>query len=106
ATDGLSANQNYHWQAEALDSGNIASHWVSFDTNSDTPPADTDFRVPQANLSISKGQSATPAATCPTPLQSYLCVLAGRNVTYTLSASNAGPDTATNVKVTDTLPDG
>jgi uncharacterized repeat protein (TIGR01451 family) len=33
-------------------------------------------------------------------------VSAGANVTYTLSISNAGPSTATNLTVTDTLPAG
>jgi uncharacterized repeat protein (TIGR01451 family) len=46
-----------------------------------------------ADLSVTKGDSVDP-------------VLAGNKVTYTITASNAGPSTAQNVTVTDTLPAG
>jgi uncharacterized repeat protein (TIGR01451 family) len=46
-----------------------------------------------ADLSVSKSDSPDP-------------VLAGNRVTYTITASNAGPSTAQNVTVTDTLPAG
>ena len=49
-----------------------------------TPP-------PSANLSLSKGDSADP-------------VLAGSNLTYTLTVTNAGPSSATGVTLNDTLP--
>ncbi len=46
-----------------------------------------------ADLSITKGDSPDP-------------VLAGQQVTYTITASNAGPSTASSVLITDTLPAG
>ncbi|MEM7008812.1 MAG: DUF11 domain-containing protein, partial [Thermodesulfobacteriota bacterium] len=49
--------------------------------------------VPVADLFIIKSDSPDP-------------VIAGNNLTYTLFVSNAGPNTATNVIVTDTLPAG
>ncbi|MEA2452317.1 MAG: hypothetical protein QOG04_1027 [Actinomycetota bacterium] len=50
-------------------------------------------RVPSANLSLVKSDSVDPAAT-------------GQTLTYTLTIQNAGPDTATGVTITDTLPAG
>jgi uncharacterized repeat protein (TIGR01451 family) len=98
---GLTADANYHWRARAVDDRGFASDWVSFGGNSESA---TDFRVPEADLSLTKTESAVAAAQCPNPVQIYLCVMAGRNLTYTLSATNAGPDDASHVKVTDTLP--
>ncbi len=49
--------------------------------------------VASADLSITKTDSADP-------------VNAGDSLTYTVTVDNAGPDTATNVVVTDTLPAG
>jgi uncharacterized repeat protein (TIGR01451 family) len=50
------------------------------------------FNVPpEANLSITKGDAPDPVTT-------------GGTLTYTLTVSNPGPDTAANVTVTDTLP--
>ncbi|MCM0675531.1 DUF11 domain-containing protein [Micromonospora phytophila] len=46
-----------------------------------------------ADLSVVKGDSPDP-------------VLAGQKITYTIAVSNAGPSTAQNVSVTDTLPAG
>src|SRR6185295_13343758 len=48
---------------------------------------------PSANLSLTKTDSPDPVA-------------AGQQLTYTLTAQNAGPSTATSVQVTDTLPGG
>ena len=48
---------------------------------------------PQADLSITKTDSADP-------------VNAGDNLSYTVTVTNNGPDPATNVVVTDTLPAG
>jgi uncharacterized repeat protein (TIGR01451 family) len=46
-----------------------------------------------ADLSVTKSSSPNPATV-------------GQNLTYTITAANAGPDTATNVTVTDPLPLG
>lgn len=51
-----------------------------------TPPG-------SADLSLAKGDSPDP-------------VTAGNNVTYTLTVTNNGPDTATGITLTDTLPSG
>jgi uncharacterized repeat protein (TIGR01451 family) len=64
------------------DTGNIRNFSVTI------TPAVCDAPVPpQANLSITKTGVAAPGS-----------------ITYTLTVSNAGPDTATNVVVTDTFP--
>ncbi|MGB1142085.1 MAG: SdrD B-like domain-containing protein, partial [Halioglobus sp.] len=47
----------------------------------------------QADLSITMADSIDP-------------VIAGENLTYTITVTNAGPSTATNVQVSDTLPAG
>lgn len=51
--------------------------------------------APSADLSVTKAQTSPTGTT-----------FAGDQVTYTLTASNAGPSTATGVVVTDTLPAG
>ncbi len=70
---------------------------VTSDTNDPTPGNNTGSSststVKRADLSISKAATAGPLG-------------AGDTVTYTLTASNAGPDTATNVVVKDVLPTG
>jgi peptide/nickel transport system substrate-binding protein len=48
---------------------------------------------PEADLSVSKQDSDDP-------------VVAGKLLTYTVKVENAGPDTAENVEMTDTLPSG
>ncbi len=52
---------------------------------------DIGWGLEQANLSITKTSSAS-------------TVIAGTNLTYTLQIANAGPNQASNVTVTDTLP--
>jgi|GEM_PF-1559755 len=42
---GLTANEQYHWQARVKDSGGGYSSWVAFGGNSDGDPADRDFGV-------------------------------------------------------------
>lgn len=54
---------------------------------------DVGWGVERADVSIAK--TATPAA-----------AIAGANLTYTLQVTNAGPDSASNVTVTDSLPPG
>ncbi|HEU4455302.1 MAG TPA: IPTL-CTERM sorting domain-containing protein [Longimicrobium sp.] len=71
------------------------------DTTSSTRLADHDplvayFQVAEfatAGVSITKGESADP-------------VVAGSNLTYTLTVANGGPDAATGLEVTDSLPAG
>ncbi len=60
------------------------------DNGAVTPPVPV---TPEANLSFSKRASSSTVA-------------AGQALTYTLVLTNAGPSTATNVAVTDTLPAG
>jgi uncharacterized repeat protein (TIGR01451 family) len=62
------------------------------DNNSATQ-ATTVNAPPSADLSITKTDSPDP-------------VPVGANITYTITATNGGPDTATGVTVTDTLPGG
>ncbi len=61
--------------------------------NSDTENTDVDPVPENADLSIVKSDSPDP-------------VIVDQLLTYTLSITNTGPDTATNVVVTDTLPAG
>lgn len=61
--------------------------------NSDTENTDVDPVPQNADLSIVKSDSPDP-------------VIVNQLLTYTLSVTNTGPDTATNVVVTDTLPAG
>jgi uncharacterized repeat protein (TIGR01451 family) len=56
-------------------------------------PTPTPASTPSVNLSITVTASADPAEV-------------GRIFTYNIGVSNAGPDTATGVNVTDTLPAG
>ena len=58
--------------------------------NSSSPLTVVGFAGFSADLSIAKTAAAS--------------VDAGANLTYTLTVSNAGPDTASNVSVTDVLP--
>ena len=72
-------------------SASIAS--TTADPNSGNNSASVSTTVnASADLSVTKSGPAT--------------VTAGSNVTYTLNAANAGPSTATNVSLTDTLPAG
>lgn len=63
------------------------------DLPGDADPTCTPVVAPLADLTISKADSADP-------------VFAGEELTYTVTVDNAGPDDATNVVVTDTLPAG
>ena len=62
-------------------------------TANNSATAETTVNPPQADLTITKMDSPDP-------------VLAGQNITYTIEVTNAGPQTAENVQVTDTLPAG
>jgi uncharacterized repeat protein (TIGR01451 family) len=62
------------------------------DTSDNTATANVTV-VPAADLSLTKAASPDP-------------VIANQQLTYTLTATNAGPDTAVNAKVVDTLPAG
>ena len=63
------------------------------DTSNNSTMEDTTVNQPTANLSITKSDNADP-------------VIAGTYLTYTVAVNNAGPQTAENVVVTDTLPAG
>lgn len=65
------------------------THLVDGNLGCATPPCTT-TDVPTADLSFSKAAPAT--------------ILSGGAITWTISGANNGPDTATNVVVTDTLP--
>ncbi len=62
-------------------------------TANNTDTEDTTVNPPQADLTVSKGDSPDPVA-------------AGATLTYTVTVTNNGPNNATNVVVTDTLPAG
>ena len=68
--------------------GDASAHYDAFVAKiDDTPPAAS------ADLSVSKSDSPDP-------------VYIGDNITYTMNVANNGPDAATNVVLTDTLPAG
>jgi uncharacterized repeat protein (TIGR01451 family) len=58
---------------------------------SDNQAAFTETIIPRADLAMTKTDDPDP-------------VLAGQNLTYTLTATNAGPSTAVDVAITDVLP--
>jgi uncharacterized repeat protein (TIGR01451 family) len=84
-----------------VDSGTSGTITNMASVASDTPDPDSANNsvsedttvIPQADLSIAKSDSPDP-------------VLAGNPLTYTITVSNAGPNAAENVVVTDTLPVG
>jgi uncharacterized repeat protein (TIGR01451 family) len=76
-------------QGAAVDAG--ADEWVTAGVAA--PATGQPQPEPQAGLALSVADSADPVAE-------------GENVSYTLSVSNQGPDTALNVTLTDTLPEG
>jgi uncharacterized repeat protein (TIGR01451 family) len=59
-----------------------------------------------ANLSLTKTAAPVSPPGCSPAQGTQPCVLHGQEVTYTLTESNAGPDTATAPTITDTLPAG
>jgi uncharacterized repeat protein (TIGR01451 family) len=63
------------------------------DTPAPDDPTCTPIAQPEADLSITKTDDADP-------------IVAGNTLVYTVSINNAGPEDATNVVVTDTLPAG
>src|SRR5262249_33976263 len=69
------------------------SHSDQFDTNNTNNSASVSETPEQSDLALAKTVSnATPNV--------------GDTITFTITLSNAGPDTATNVQVTDLLPAG
>ncbi len=63
------------------------------DNTNDSATENTTVNPVQADLVLAKTDSPDP-------------VTVGNNLTYTITVTNSGPDTATNVVVTDTLPGG
>ncbi len=71
---------------------NTATSTLAADTNPvNNSSSDTDSLTPQADLAITKTDGVTTAT-------------AGGSVTYTITASNAGPSNATGATVADTFP--
>ena len=82
--------------ADTAPAGNISNSASVPGNEADTPTANNSDSVTtsvsrQVSLAMSKTDSADP-------------VLLGNNFTYTVSVTNDGPSTATNVTVSDTLP--
>jgi len=76
-----------------FNTANVSATESDPNTANNTATSNTAVNPPSADLSLTK--SASPAV-----------VTTGSNITYTLIASNAGPQSATNVTLTDTLPAG
>ena len=76
------------WSGDASGSANPITVTVTSDKS-----VTANFRHLEADLGVAKSDS-------PDPVQ------VGRPLTYTLSVDNGGPDLATGVVVTDTLPPG
>ncbi|MEW6682907.1 MAG: DUF11 domain-containing protein [Nitrospirota bacterium] len=81
-----------------MSAGTLCNSAIVSSHTSDPTPGNNNAKAtttvyPSANLSIVKNDSPDPA---------YV----GENLTYTMTVYNAGPNTATNVSVTDTLPAG
>jgi hypothetical protein len=89
---GLRSNTNYQWRARAIDDNGFVSAWVNFGTWGGTG---FDFRVPQADLSITKIVTGTSGLTPNTNVN------IGDKLLINLTVINSGPDTAKNVTVTD-----
>ena len=66
---------------------------TTYDPNpgNDTANTSTEVKVPEADLAVTMTDDPDP-------------VVVGGNVTYTVTVTNIGPSTATNVELTDTLP--
>ena len=73
-------------------SANVIGMTTDPDTADNGASADTEVR-PSANLALTKSDSPDP-------------ILAGELLTYTLGVQNSGPESATGVTLTDTLPAG
>jgi len=71
----------------------LFEHALEVTTNNSATEQTTVNALPEADLAVSKADEADP-------------VLVGENVTYTVTVSNNGPDTAENVVLTDDLPTG
>lgn len=79
---------------QATNTASIASDTTDPNTTNNSDSADvtiSDVPLPEADLSVTQSASPDPA-------------VVGELLTYTISISNSGPDSADNVVMTDTLP--
>jgi uncharacterized repeat protein (TIGR01451 family) len=86
----IRVNVTANGAADVNDTASVSSSTPDPVTSNNSATGHVSF-FPAADLSITKTRSPNP-------------VVAGTNLTYTITASNAGPSPATNVVVTDTLP--
>jgi len=86
----IRVNVTANGAADVNDTASVSSSTPDPVTSNNSATGHVSF-IGGADLSITKTRSPNP-------------VVAGTNLTYTITASNAGPSSATNVVVTDTLP--
>ncbi len=82
--------------------GQITNTVTATETGVESVASDTDLLTPQNDVSVTKtdnkgGSSITPSTGTVVP---------GTGIIYTITVSNIGPSTATNVKVSDPVPTG
>lgn len=82
----------------ALAAGATLVNTASVDTSTEDPVADNNTSDPVETDVLSEATVTVVKSDSPDP------VVAGTNLTYTLSVQNAGPSVANNVVITDTLP--
>ena len=90
-TYSLTCNISESLTGSVVNSVNVLSE---YDTDAtDNTAIDEDIITPQVNLSVTLSDSKT-------------SVVPGTNTTYTITVTNSGPSTATNISVSNLLPEG
>ena len=97
-----SANQSYTLVLRAANGGTYTNVVASTATTADPTPGNNDGSAPAARVAT----VVTPVADVATTETGPATGTAGVNFSYTLTVTNNGPSTATNVVVVDTLPLG